>query len=188
MLCYLNLIRSIPAFLIYLKMQDKTKIDEDLKRINQPSTCMGLHRALYDKGNCFRNIFYARTMQEYPLLTKISKLLFPPMFGLGINVADGIAGGMRVFHGNSTIVFARSIGKNFTVYQNVTLGRGKKIDGNDIPIIGDDVIVYTGAIVIGGVHIGARAKIGAGAVVVKDVPPDTTVVSSPVRFLQTKAK
>lgn len=164
-------------------MQDKTKINEDLKKINQPSTCMGLHHALCGKGNCFRNIFYARTVQDYPLLTKVSKLLLPPLFGLGIEVSDGIGGGMRVFHGNSTIVFAKSIGKNFTVYQNVTLGRGKSIDGNDIPIIGDDVIVYTGAVVIGGVHIGNRAIIGAGAVVVKDVPSDTTVVSSPVRFL-----
>lgn len=186
LLCYLNLIRSIPAFLMYFKMQDKTPINEDLKKVNQPSTYLGLHRAMYYKGNCFRNIFYARTVKLYPLLTKISKLFFPLLFGLGIDVSDEIGGGMRVYHGNSTIVFAKSIGKNFTVYQNVTLGRGKEIDGNDIPIIGDDVIIYTGAIVVGGVHIGDRVKIGAGAVVVKDVPSDTTVVGGSVRFLKNK--
>lgn len=89
-----------------------------------------------------------------------------------------------MFHGHSTIIYAKSIGNNFTTYQNVTLGRGKKINGNDIPIIGDDVTVYTGAIIVGGVHIGNRVKIGAGAVVVRDVPDDTTVVSSPVRYLK----
>ena len=185
-LCYLNLIRSIPAFLMYFKTRDKTPINEDLRKVNQPSTYLGLHRAIYYKGNCFRNIFYSRTRRKYPLLTKISKFLFPPIFSLGIDVVEEIGGGMRVYHGYSTIVFAKSIGRNFSVYQNVTLGRGKEIGGNDIPIIGDDVIVYTGAIIIGGVHIGDRVKIGAGAVVIKDVPSDTTVVGSPARFLKKK--
>lgn len=188
LLCYLNLIRSIPAFLMYFRMSDNGLINEDLKKINQPSTYLGLHRALYNKGNCFRNIFYARTVKDYPLLTKISKLLFPPMFGLGIDVVNGIGGGMRIYHGYSTIVFAKSIGKNFSIYQNVTLGRGKEINGNDIPIIGDDVTVYTGAVVIGGIHIGDRAQIGAGAVVVKDVPADTVVVGGSARFLKRKKR
>lgn len=84
-------------------------------------------------------------------MAKVSKLLLPHLFGLGSDVSDGIGGGMRVFQRNSTIVFAKSIGRNFILYQNVTLGREKSIDGNDILIIGDDVIVYTGAVVSGGV-------------------------------------
>ena len=183
-LCYLNLIRSIPAFLMYFKMQDKKSVNEDLKKINQPPNYIGLHRALYQKYNCFRNIFYARTVKEYPFQTKLSKVLWYPMKDCGIEVADGFGGGMRVFHGHSTIICAKSIGDNFTTYQNVTLGRGKMINGSNIPIIGNNVTVYTGAIIIGGVHIGNRVTIGAGTVVVKDVPDDTTVVSSPVRYIK----
>ena len=135
------------------------------------------------KGNCFRNIFYARTCKEFPILTKISKLFARQMSGLEIDVAEHLGAGMRVFHGYSTIVYAQSIGDNFNVYQNVTIGRGKMIDGIDIPIIGNNVTIYTGAIVVGGVHIGDNVKIGAGAVVVKDIPAGSTVVGSPIRVL-----
>lgn len=106
-----------------------------------------------------------------------------PMFSLEIDVADGIAGGMRIYHGYSTIVFAKRIGTNFSVYQNVTIGRGKKINGNDIPVIGNDVTIYAGAVVIGGIHIGDGVRIGAGSVVIKDVPPNTTVVGIPGRII-----
>ena len=91
-----------------------------------------------------------------------------------------------MFHGNSTIVYAQSIGKNFSVYQNVTIGRGKKIDGNDVPVIGDNVFVGTGAIIIGGIHIGNNVKIGAGALVNKDVPDNCTVVGNPMRLIYKK--
>lgn len=91
---------------------------------------------------------------------------------------------MNVYHGDSTIVYAKSIGRQFTVYQQVTIGRGKSVDENDSPIIGDDVTVYAGAIIVGGVHIGNHVKIGAGAVVVKDVPDYATVVGAPVRIIE----
>lgn len=183
-LVYLNFIRSIPALLIYHAMNNKFAIHKDLESIGQPATPMGLHCALYYNSCCFRNIFYARTNNFFPMLTKLSKLLWHPMLDCGIEVTDGFGGGMKIFHGHSTIIYAKYIGNNFTTYQNVTLGRGKKINGTDIPVVGDDVTVYTGAIIVGGVHIGNRVKIGAGAVVVKDVPDDTTVVSSPVRHLK----
>ena len=69
------------------------------------------------------------------------------------------------------------------MYQQVTIGRGKMINGNDIPIIGDNVTVYTGAIVVGGITIGDNAVIGAGAVVTKDVPANTTVVGAAPRYI-----
>jgi serine O-acetyltransferase len=116
------------------------------------------------------------------MMTRISKLLYKQDPNFGID-AENIGGGMVVYHGNASIVFAKSIGKNFCVYQQVTIGRGKCIDGNDLPIIGDNVNIYAGAIVVGGIRIGNNVSIGAGAVVVKDVPDNTTVVSAPVRML-----
>lgn len=183
-LLYLNLFRSIPALLIYWKITDKTKVNKDIVKSGQSPTAMGLHLALYNDNTCFRNIFYSRVVNQFPLLTKISKFFWRPLSDLGIEVIDGFDGGMQIFHGHSTIVYAKSIGSNFTTYQNVTIGRGKKINGTDIPIIGDDVTVYTGAIIVGGVHIGDRVQVGAGAVVVKDVPADSTVVGGAMRILK----
>ena len=76
------------------------------------------------------------------------------------------------------------MGENCTVYQNVTIGRGRKYGTTNLPTIGNNVTVYTGAIIVGGVHIGDNAVIGAGAVVVKDVPANTTVVSQPMRIIE----
>ena len=70
----------------------------------------------------------------------------------------------------------------------MTIGRGKKIDNNNLPIIGNNVTVYAGAIIVGGIHIGDNVTIGAGAVVVKDVPDNTTVVGAPVRLISKGGK
>ena len=182
-LSILTIWRSAAAIYMYRHLPEKNAVDEDLRRLGAETTSMGLHRALSKNACCFRNVFYYRSSRVFPRLTKLSKLFLRPMFGLEIDVADGIGGGMHIFHGYSTIVHARSIGRNFTVYQNVTVGRGKAaVEGHTkAPVIGDDVIIYTGAVVIGGVHIGDNARIGAGTVVTKDVPAGATVVGAKMR-------
>lgn len=87
--------------------------------------------------------------------------------------------GMRIMHGFSTVINAQSIGKNFICSQQVTIGWGK---GGE-PIIGDNVTIYAGAIIVGGVRIGNNVKIGAGAIVNKDVPDNTLVVSERNRYI-----
>lgn len=176
----INLFRSIPALLMYARLPCKEEIGQDLGCAGAVSWWR-LHTALLE-GTLFRMIFYYRTNPHAPFLTKLSKVLYRPNPTMGIE-AERIGGGMKVYHGGSTIVFAKSIGKNFTVYQQVTIGRGKCINGNDIPIIGDNVTVYAGAIIVGGVKIGNNAKIGAGAVVTKDVPDNATVVGASMRIL-----
>lgn len=86
--------------------------------------------------------------------------------------AKDVGPGLYIEHGFSSIVFAKSIGKNFWLNQNVTIGSGK----GGTPIIGDDVSIRTGAVVFGGIKIGNRVKIGANAVVNFDVPDDAVVV------------
>ena len=70
------------------------------------------------------------------------------------------------------------LGERVTVYQNVTLGSHGRSDRQQAyPSIGDDTVIYAGAIVVGGVTVGARSIIGANAVLSTDVPPDSVVLS-----------
>ena len=74
---------------------------------------------------------------------------------------------------------AESIGNHCTINQNVTIGVSK---GGRKPIIGDNVTIRTGAIVVGGITIGDNALIAAGSVVIRDVPANSMVAGNPAVF------
>lgn len=182
----LAVLRSIPAFIVFLTLQEKQAVIEDMQRFGENESLWSLHKLLL-RSKLFRRIFLTRVSFESRIKQKILRIFYKPSEDFTIDVVSKkMGGGFLVSHGNSTIVYAQSIGKNFLVHQNVTVGRGKKIDGNDVPIIGDNVFIGTGAIVIGGIHIGNNAKIGAGAVVNKDVPDYCTVVGNPMRIIYKK--
>ena len=88
-----------------------------------------------------------------------------------------IGPGLFVSHGQNTILSAEHIGANLQVHQGVTVGWDYR--GPRRPIIGDDVFIGAGAKVLGAVTIGHRARIGANAVVMCDVPDGATVVGVP---------
>ena len=72
------------------------------------------------------------------------------------------------------------IGKNCTMYQGVTVGN---IDMKTFPVIGDDVFIGAGAKILGNVKVGNHVKIGAGAIVVDDVPDNCTIVGPKAQVL-----
>ena len=76
------------------------------------------------------------------------------------------------------------VGDDCVLYQGVTLGGTGKETGKRHPTLGDRVTVGTGAKVLGAIHIGDDAKIGGNSVVVKDVPPESTVVGVPGRVVR----
>jgi serine O-acetyltransferase len=80
------------------------------------------------------------------------------------------------------------IGDNVTIYQGATLGGTGKGVGKRHPTIGNGVMISAGAKVLGPFKVGDNAKIGAGAVVLKEVPPNTTVVGVPGRAVERKEK
>ena len=94
---------------------------------------------------------------------------------LHIFLGSRIGKGLVVVHGDSTFINCKSMGENCYVNQNVTIG----VVGVKSPVIGDNVRIATGAIVIGGVNIGDNVTIAAGCVVVKDVPDNCLVVGNP---------
>ncbi len=94
---------------------------------------------------------------------------------LYISCRGQVGGGLRLMHGFSTIIFARSIGENCMVNQQVTIGWA---NGGE-PIIGNNVWIACGAKVLGPITIGDDVIIGANAVVVKDIPSHSVVAGVP---------
>ena len=92
---------------------------------------------------------------------------------------------MFIDHGSGVIIGETTIiGNNVTLYQGVTLGGTGKEQGKRHPTLEDNVMVSAGAKVIGSFTIGENSKIGAGSVVLEEVPPNCTVVGVPGRIVK----
>jgi serine O-acetyltransferase len=124
----------------------------------------------------YRNLYYHRI----GFIKHIIKYLCKPLSTLFINTKD-IGSGLFIQHGFATIIAAKSIGKNCWINQQVTIGFSNK---TDCPIIGENVVINAGAKVIGNVTIGNNSKVGANAVVVKNVPENCTVVGIPAYIVK----
>jgi serine O-acetyltransferase len=107
-------------------------------------------------------------------------------FFTGVDIHPGAVIGRRFFidHGMAVVIGETAeVGNDVTVYQGVTLGGTSLKKEKRHPTIEDQVIVGTGATVLGPVTIGANSRIGAGSVVIHSVPPNSTVVGIPGRVV-----
>jgi len=105
--------------------------------------------------------------------------------GIEIHPAAKIGRGLFIDHGMGTVIGETSeIGDDCTLYQGVTLGGTGKQKGKRHPSLGKNVVVGVGASILGAITVGDRALVGAGSVVLKDVPPDATVVGVPARVVR----
>lgn len=96
-----------------------------------------------------------------------------------------IGEGFFIDHGAGVVIGETAeIGDNVTLYQGVTLGGTGKEKGKRHPTVGNNVVISTGAKVLGSFKVGDNVKIGAGSVVLKEVPPDSTVVGVPGRVVK----
>ncbi len=135
---------------------------------NNPGIAMKLYRVeryLY----LHRMRFFAKIVSRF--LYIFCNCVIPPTTEIGEDTVIPHSVGI-VLHQNSVI------GKRCMIYQNVTLGNANG------PKIGDDVIIGANAVVLGNITVGNGAKIGAGAVVVKDVPGGVTVVGIPAKIIK----
>ncbi|MGG0239343.1 serine O-acetyltransferase [Bacillus rhizoplanae] len=107
-------------------------------------------------------------------------------FFTGIEIHPGATIGRRFFidHGMGVVIGETcEIGDNVTIYQGVTLGGTGKEKGKRHPTIKDNVLIATGAKVLGSITVGENSKVGAGSVVLKEVPAHSTVVGIPGRVV-----
>ena len=128
------------------------------------------HR-LYEKGH----YFWARWVSQRGVRKT----------GIEIHPGAKIGKGFFIDHGNGVIIGETTIiGDNVTLYQGVTLGGTGKEHGKRHPTIGSNVMISAGAKVLGSFTIGDNSKIGAGSVVLSEVPPCSTVVGVPGRVVK----
>lgn len=107
--------------------------------------------------------------------------------GIEIHPGAVIGKGLFIDHGQGVVIGETSIiGDNVTIYQGVTLGGTGKESGKRHPTIGDNVMISAGAKVIGSFTVGHDSKIGAGSVVLREVPPYSTVVGIPGRVVKSE--
>ena len=175
-------IQLIPHLLVFNFHKNRSIIRYDTKRWmeiynihrNIQSGFLELMRILPE----YRNLFYMRMGAHQGMIN----WLCPKMESLLIRTND-IGPGLIIRHGLSTTIGAKSIGKDCMIYRHVSTSFSTD---NENPVIGDNVTILSGAILIGGVKIGDNAVIGAGAVVVKDVPENCYVVGKPGYVIQNK--
>jgi serine O-acetyltransferase len=131
----------------------------------------------------FRSVAYYRLGLGGPAWQAVGWILariYPPQISLSIDCPD-IGPGLYFEHGFSTVVTAERIGRDCWINQQVTIGYGSD---RRRPVLGDGVGIRAGAIVIGGVTVGSGGHVGAGAVVTRDVPPNTYVAGVPARVVR----
>lgn len=132
------------------------------------------HRLAHFFWKRCRLYFFARLISQFS------------RFITGIEIHPGAVIGQRLFidHGMGVVIGETcEIGDNVTIYQGVTLGGTGKEKGKRHPTLEDNVLIATGAKVLGSFTIGENARIGAGSVVLKEVPPNSTVVGIPGRIV-----
>ena len=131
----------------------------------------------------YRNLFYYRIGN----IKYLFKWILPEDRSIHVPLSMRMGRSAQFVHNISSFLNAERIGDNFVCYHHVTLGENR-IGSNRKPIIGNNVTIYTGAVIAGAVKIGDNVKIGANTVIVKDVPSDSTVVGSPARIINYRGK
>ena len=119
------------------------------------------------------------------LLGRVNQTFFRWLTGIEIHPGATIGENFFIDHGMGVVIGETAeVGRNVTLYHGVTLGGVSINKGKRHPTLQDNVVVGAGAKILGAITIGAASRIGANAVVVKDVPPDSVVVGVPGQVVQ----
>ncbi len=123
--------------------------------------------------------------KKLKLLARVISQINRFITGIEIHPAAKIGDGLFIDHGMGVVIGETTeIGDNVTIYQGATLGGTGKDVGKRHPTIGDNVVISSGAKVLGPFKVGDNSKIGANAVVLKEIPPNSTAVGVPAHIVK----
>ncbi len=178
---FLNYWRILPIYIILI-LNKNDYIKEDIlawykftKKIN-----INDYKTFYKQLSYY--LIYesqCRAIIDYRLCG-ISRMIFRILFPIGDNVKicmnkNLIGGGLYIYHGVAIVISAKKIGKNCTIYQQTTIGYNHE----DNPIIGNNVTIFPGAKIFGGIIIEDNSIIGANCVINKNVKQNSIMVGVP---------
>lgn len=185
-MCFIfRCIRFVPHILAYFIFGDRVNLDLDA----WIETVVPIpYRGKRLKAYCWLliNLLEYRTLLYFRLgklgtMFRVFASTMPTCF-LNDMMSRDIEGGLVIQHGHSMRLNSSHVGRNLQIWHNVTVGKDRS--GGNRPIIGDNVKICTGAVVLGGITIGNGVVIGAGAVVVKSVPDNCVVVGNPAHIVK----
>lgn len=123
-------------------------------------------------------------LKGWVLLPRLINTFSRFLTGIDIHPGAKLGPGLFIDHGMGLVIGETAeLGSNVTLYQGVTLGGTGKEKGKRHPTIGNNVVVSSGAKVLGSFKVGDNSKIGSGSVVLKEVPPNSVVVGVPGRVV-----
>ena len=138
---------------------------------------------------CMYRFAHFLYLHNYKLCARIVSQFSRFLTGIEIHPAAKIGNGVFIDHGAGVVIGETAeIGNDCTIYQGVTLGGTGKDNGKRHPTLKNGVMVAAGAKILGPFTVGKHAKIGAGSVVLKEVPDNATVVGVPGRVVRIKGE
>lgn len=152
-------------------------------RIEVVLTYAGFHALLIHR------IAHWLKTRRVPFLPRALSQLARWLTGIEIHPSAKIGTGFFIDHGMGVVIGETAeVGDYVTLFQGVTLGGTGKERGKRHPTLGNHVVVGAGAKILGGIRIGDNVKIGANSVVLKNVPPNSTVIGVPARIIKTQGE
>ena len=172
----------------------KALIKKDLSRSSDKLTLLNACRFVITNSSFKMSFWFS--IGNY-LLENRSRVLYALVYwhykslmyktGIQLPLGTSVGGGILFKHFNGIVINNHAtIGENVTIFNDVTIGINLKPDGMcESPVIGGNVVLCTGAKVIGGVTIGQSSIVGANAVVIKSIPEDSIVAGIPAKVIST---
>lgn len=168
-------------------MFTQIKKDIDAIMLRDPAAKTRLEAALCYPGLhaiWLHRIAHHFYLKKWVLIPRLLNTFSRCITGIDIHPGAKLGPGLFIDHGMGLVIGETAeLGSNVTLYQGVTLGGTGKEKGKRHPTIGNNVVISSGAKVLGSFKVGDNSKIGSGSVVLKEVPPNSVVVGIPGRVV-----